>query len=116
MAGFYKVKHRLDFSFVFSTHLPLEETRFQQAGSFSVEGTSQVVLGHTRAPLLRPFSYAKSSFHKCFFDMKWSFMPQSQIGLTNLCSILTMLDVAMDLLHVKFIHATKVRDATNPQH
>jgi hypothetical protein len=43
-------------------------------------------------------------------------MPQSQIGLTNLCSILTMLDVAMDLLHVKFIHATKVRDATNPQH
>jgi len=57
MAGFYKVRHRLDFSFVFSARLPLEETRFQQArlpleqtrfqqaGSFSVEGSSQVVLG-----------------------------------------------------------------------
>jgi hypothetical protein len=34
----------------------------------------------------------------------------------KLCSELTMLDVAMDLLHIKFIHATKVHDATNQQH
>jgi len=35
----------LDFSFVFSVPYLREETRFQQAGSSSVEGTSQAVLG-----------------------------------------------------------------------
>jgi hypothetical protein len=39
------VKHCLDFSFVFSAPLPAEETCFQQAGSFAVEGTSPCCTG-----------------------------------------------------------------------
>jgi hypothetical protein len=74
-------------------YLP-EETCFQQAGSFVVEGTSQAVLGSSderkvsekipallyvgKGPVLRPFSYTNnrttldvdvSYFNSCLFEL-----------------------------------------------
>jgi hypothetical protein len=83
-----KVKHRLDFSFVFLPYLP-EETCFQPARSSVVEGTSQVILGFSHqqkvpSQVILGFSHQQKVPARLYWDFLTSRRYQS--GYTGIFS------------------------------